>query len=267
MNELQESLLPILSWFHQFCVENGLRYYAVAGTMLGAARHEGFIPWDDDIDVAMPREDIRKLEALLSGSTGRYVLEGPDSSANDYFYTFHKLYDTETTLVENTRQKIKRGIYLDVFPIDGMGDTEEEAARHLKKIRRSLYLLLCKTTGIRKGRRAYKNLAVALVRCIPFSAKRLLRRTVSLCAERDWNDCALSGIPVGAYAMREIMPKEVMGTPTLYRFEGIEIYGPEKYDEYLTRVYRDWRRLPPEEKRVSHHDFVFLDLKKSYLGE
>lgn len=265
MTELQSKLLEMLSWFHGVCVENNLRYYLSSGTMLGAARHGGFIPWDDDVDVMMPRADIRKLGEILSGKEGKYVLEGPDSAEKDYFYPLHKLYDTETTLIENTKKKIKRGIYIDIFPLDGMGNTEEEAAEHLAKIRKRFNLLLCKVTGFRKGRSLYKNLAVALFRCIPLPAKRLLKRVVSLCAARGFDEVELSGNPVGAYGMREIMPRAVYGTPTPILFEGVEVYGVEQYDEYLTRLYKDWRKLPPKEKQVSHHDFILLDLEKSYL--
>jgi lipopolysaccharide cholinephosphotransferase len=77
----------------------------------------------------------------------------------------------------------------------------------------------------------------------------------------------LSGNCVGLYGIREIMPFAVYGKPTLYKFEDTEVYGVEDYDEYLTRLYKDWRQPPPEEKRVSRHDYLYLDLEKSYLGE
>lgn len=267
LKKLQSKLLIMLEWFHEFCVNNNLTYYLCGGSMLGAARHQGFIPWDDDIDVMMPREDIKKLEELLNNTSGKYVLESPTTDAKDYLYSFSKLYDTTTILVENTKHKIKRGIYLDIFPLDGMGNTWEDAEKHMTKIRKTFNLLLCKTTGIRKGRKWYKNAAVFLFRAIPLNEKKLLRKLVSLCEERSWNDCELSGNPVGAYAMKEIMPKSVYGTPTLYKFEDIEVYGVENYDEYLTRIYGEWQKLPPEEKRVSHHDYIDLDLETSYMGE
>ena len=188
MKKLNSKLVEMLGWFHNFCVENDLVYYLSSGTMLGAARHEGMIPWDDDIDVMMPREDIKKLEKLMKSQSGRYVLETPNTEASDFFYAFPKIYDTTTTLVENTRKKIKRGIYIDIFPLDAMGNTEEEAAKHLKKIRKSFNMLLCKTTGFRKGRKLHKNLAVALFRILPISGKRLLKKVVSLCEERKWED-------------------------------------------------------------------------------
>ncbi len=111
--ELQECLLEMLHWFHDFCISHNLRYYALGGTMLGAARHKGFIPWDDDLDVGMPRDDYEKLFTLMKYHPGdRYMLETPYSNAPEYNYCFFKLYDTKTTLVENLKYKIKRGVYM-----------------------------------------------------------------------------------------------------------------------------------------------------------
>lgn len=121
MTEIQLKLLDMLKWFHEFCIENKLRYYALGGTMLGAIRHKGFIPWDDDIDVGMPREDYDKMiELVIDKQDEKYRLEKPLQN-KDFVYQYCKLYDTSTTLVENTRYKTKRGVYLDIFPLDGIG--------------------------------------------------------------------------------------------------------------------------------------------------
>ena len=260
----QEKLVEMFGWFHNFCVENNLTYYAAGGTMLGAARHHGMIPWDDDIDVIMPREDIKKLEQLMD-NTGRYVLESPTGDAKDYLYACHKIYDTTTTLVENTRVKIKRGIFLDIFPIDGMGNTEEEAQKHFDKIRKKLRLLNAKSYGYSKDMGLFKNIAIFIFRFIPLSEKNLQKEVTALCEERSCISYKLCGNPIGAYKMKEIMTMSVYGRPTLYDFDGIKIYGVEHADEYLTRLYGDWRQLPPEEKRISHHNFIFLDLENGYL--
>lgn len=264
--KLKTMLTDMMLWFHNFCVENNLRYYAIGGTMLGAARHEGFIPWDDDIDVGMPRSDYNKLAELLNCKTdGRYVLETPETTANDYYYPFTKLYDTKTTLVENTKYKIKRGIYLDIFPFDGFGQTEEDCVKNYKKINKLNKLLLLKVAGIRKGRKLYKNLGVILFRVIPINPKKILKNLVVQCAKYDYDSCKYVGNSVGAWGLKEIMPAVIIGSPKLYKFENIEIYGVEDADAYLTHVYGNWRELPPVEKRVTHHDYIKCDLDKSYL--
>ena len=84
LTELQKRLLKILEWFHSFCIDNELRYYIVAGTVIGAVRHHGFIPWDDDIDVGMPRKDYNRLMELLDKEVGNYYLETPFSDNREY---------------------------------------------------------------------------------------------------------------------------------------------------------------------------------------
>ena len=124
--EIKEILLKMLGWFHNFCEENNLRYFAVGGTLLGAVRHKGFIPWDDDVDVGMPRADFEKLEKLIGNKeNGRYYFETPSSDRKGYYYAYGKLFDTTTTLVENLRDKLPMGVYIDVFPFDGVGETKE----------------------------------------------------------------------------------------------------------------------------------------------
>mgnify|MGYP003289644159 CR=1 FL=1 len=265
--EIKERLIDMLSWFHDLCEDNNLRYYIVGGTMLGAVRHQGFIPWDDDIDVAMPDADYKKLSELLAKEKGRYILETPETEAKDFFYSFSKIYDTNTTLVENTKYKTKRGIYIDVFPLVGMGNTQEESLKNFKNIEKVNNLLISKVTGIRKGRSFLKNVIVTIFRAIPLNEKKLLNKVVRSYFTKSWDECSWGGNPVGAWRFKEIMPKDIMGLPTLYNFEGLKVYGAEKYDQYLTQLYGNWRELPPESKRVSHHDYLYCNLHKGYGDE
>ena len=267
---LKSMLLDMLAWFHGFCENNDLRYYAQGGTMLGAARHEGFIPWDDDIDVGMPRKDYLRFREMMNKSpSGRYILETPESGKADYFYPITKLYDSQTTLIENTRYQIKRGIYIDIFPLDGAGETEEEALQLFRGIKRRRQLLLTLTTGIRRGRNLYKNLAVLGMRYIPdcMINKKKLMLSLDHLNSKDFDECSWVGNLFGNWMEREIVPRKVYGKPTQYRFAHLTIWGPEDYDAYLTHMYGNWRELPPEEKQRSHHDFIEIDLKTSYLCE
>ncbi len=265
----KEKLLEMFQWFHMYCEEHNLRYYAVGGTLLGAVRHQGFIPWDDDIDVAMPRNDYEKLKKIIvSDNSGRYRFEFP--GACDFVYPYGKLYDTTTTLIENTRYKTKRGLFLDVFPLDGIGNSREEAVDNFRKIDSLLNLFETRVCAVRKGRKFYKNMAIILMRMIPdfiLDNRKILVQMEEKSKSHNFDNSVYVANCVGNWHEKEIALRSSFGTPQLMKFENIEVYGVENYDEYLTGVYGDWRKLPPKEKQVTHHDYLKLDLSRSYLND
>ena len=269
MTELQEHLLVIMKWFHEFCEKENLTYFAIGGTALGAVRHNGFIPWDDDLDVGMPRKDYERLKEISDkiNKNSDYVLEFPNKK-KDFVYPYCKIYDTKTTLVENTRYKTKRGIYIDVFPIDGVGNTLEESVETFKKVDKKVNLLCTRICALRKDRKLYKNIAIVLSRCIPdflFGSLKLIKDIDNMCKQKDFYECEYVANFCGNWHEKEIIKQEWVKNPVVCKFEDAEIYIPGDSDAYLTKVYGDYMKLPPEEKRVSHHDFLFLDLDKSYL--
>lgn len=268
LSDLQKKLVDMLEWFHNFCVEHQLQYYLLGGTMLGAARHEGFIPWDDDVDIGMPRDDYERFLSLTKGKRfGDLIVEDIHTPAKDFYYGYSKIYDLSTTLVENTRYKIRRGIYLDLFPLDGVSNDPAEAHSYYASFVKRYRLLLTRTCAIRKERKWYKNAAILAARLIPnflVNNKKLMLSIDEACKKRNFRDYEIIGNLYGNWGEREIMKKSVFGKPTLYRFERLEVYGVEDADAYLTNLYGDWRKLPPVEKQVTHHDFLECDLKKPY---
>ena len=270
LTELQKRLLPMLAWFHNFCITQNLQYYLLGGTMLGAARHQGFIPWDDDIDVGMPREDYERFLIITKNQKFKnYLVEGIDTNNKDYYYGYSKIYDTGTTLVENTRYQIKRGIYIDVFPIDGVAKQKDEVDKVFNPIYWRYQLLLARTCSIRPNRKWYKNLGIYMARIIPeffINNKKLMLSIDEMCKEREFAKCLYVGNFYGNWGKREIVRKEVMGTPKLYNFENMEVFGVTDYDGYLTSLYGDWRKLPPKNKQITHHDYLYIDLNNSYLS-
>lgn len=267
MNNLQHNLLNMLRFFHETCVKNNITYYLIEGSFLGAFRHNGFIPWDDDIDLGVPRSDYYKLIAVLKHcGNGKYILECPLEN-NDFPYSFCKLYDTDTTLIEKYRHNVCRGIYLDIFPLDGAGNTEAEAIRHCKKIVTYDKYIHTKTCAFRSRRKFYKNAAILLGRCIPefvFGWQHALKKAEALCQSKSFYESKYVCNMYSAWREREIMEYSVYGEPTLYDFEGLRVYGPQNADKYLSSLYGDYMTLPPKEKRISHHDYLLLDLNKPY---
>lgn len=271
MNEMQSKLLGMMKWFHDFCNKENLRYYAVGGTALGAVRHNGFIPWDDDIDVGMPRPDYEKMIDIFKSRSidGHYIFEAP-LDKKDYVYPFCKLYDTDTTLIENVRVKAKRGIYIDIFPLDGIGNTLDESQKNYKRIDFMVNILNTKICALRKGRSLFKNFSIILGRLIPeciFGKKYLIQKINEKGKQRPYADNEYVVNLFGAWKSREICKRSWFGTPFLGKFEDMQIYIPQDCENYLTALYGDFMKLPPVEKRVSHHDFIECDLGKSYLDD
>lgn len=266
--DLQNRLLEMLIFFHEYCEHNDLTYYALGGTLLGAVRHKGFIPWDDDIDVGMPRKDFQKLIDLMSSeSNSFYVIEGPQSKDASFLYPYAKLYDSRTTLVENTRNQLVRGIFIDIFPLDGLANDYDLAKKKYKSLQRLRNRLILRNLSNNKKRTWYKRMIIKLVQMIPlssFNEKNLCLRIDRFCREcNSIDDCKYGGNLLGAWGFKEVMETRILNERELYSFENAYIYGVKDYDEYLTSLYGDWRTLPPIEKRVTHHDY-YLDLNKPY---
>ena len=265
MTELQSKLLEMFSWFTSYLDENNYTYYVVYGTLLGTIRHKGFIPWDDDLDIAMPRKDYERLIKSFDQVIDHYKFESPYSET-DYMYPYAKLFDINTTLVDHLRKPVKRGIFIDVFPLDGLGNNKEEAIKFHHKIQRKYNFYSTQTCALRKGRKWYKNLAIIIGRInLFFNAKKYAQKLDKLAALHDYDSSEYVACVFGAYAQREVFDKKIFAKPVSYKFENINVKGPEQYDAYLKQLYHDWTKLPEESKRGVQHDFVEFDLNKPYL--
>lgn len=270
LNELQSKLLEAFSYLHDVCVANGLRYYACGGTLLGAVRHHGFIPWDDDIDVWMPRPDYEKLKVIMreKEAGGRYVFEAPGANDGHHYYAMGKLYDTTTTLVEKQKHRIRKGVFIDIFPLDGLGNSTEERDKRYKKMHLRNMMIASRISVPRKERSTFKNMAIRVSSLLPESVldtRKVIERFDLECKKIPYENSRYVGVLMGSLGMQDVIEKEILQSTRLYDFETIQIYGTTEYDRLLTYIYNDWRKLPPVEKRVTLHDFEELDLHHGYL--
>lgn len=265
LGSIQKVLLDMIFWFDNYCQENSITYYVAGGTLIGTVRHGGFIPWDDDIDIILPRSDYEKFIRTFDGRGSKYELETPYSGKKDFLFSYAKLYDTTTTLTENTEPKCTRGVYIDLFPLDGIGNVKWED--NYNKFDQLNMLLMTRTCVTRKGRGFLKNLVIIVMRIIPqfiLNNKKLSIKVDKAASKIDYKTSEYVGNLMGAYRIKEIMRKDIFGQPKRYKFESIYVNGPEKYDEYLTHIYGDWRQLPPEDKRHGAHSYLYVDLDHSY---
>ncbi len=264
---IQERLLEMAKVFHNFCVENDIKYYMCGGTMLGAVRHGGFIPWDDDMDFCMLRKDYEKLIAMKDKLSGDYSLNFHFSNKN-YKYGFCKMYDERTTYIEVSQAtKFIGGVFIDIFPLDNIGNDAEKARKAQLKIYRRRRIV----SGIyQKGKRTtlVKTLISGMLQLLP-KTQKWFDWPYKVIKKYKGKDTVYVTNVFGSDKGRGVLPVESFGEPILYHFEDTQLYGLEKYDAYLSICYGDYMTPPPPEKRVAH-SIGYIDFNvpyKKYIEE
>lgn len=260
MNSLQNHELSILSVYLDICEHLDLRYYLVCGSALGAVKYGGFIPWDDDIDVGMLREDYEVLMEKGQALLPEGVFLQNHVTDPEYPHNFAKLRCTNSSFVEHSlsRCKMDHGIYIDIFPLDPYPEKQVSWFR-LKNILLRLRITYAFTSEIlRPITRFVRCFTVPLFPSLKGAVKKrdALMRSVTT-GSRIANHC-------GAWGDKEIVPAEWYGEGTELTFEGMTVRAPKEYDRWLTQVYGDYMQLPPEEKRIPHHFVDAFDLEKPY---
>lgn len=264
IEEQKRIALDILLTFAEFCEKHKLRYFLGYGTLLGAVRHKGFIPWDDDIDVVMPRVDYEKLMLIFKGHP-YYKAMNIDIDPN-YGKLFGVINDTRTKKIERlTRRKCNDTVCvnIDIFPIDYLPDNSDDQQELLSKIRSIENKIACLTYSFGKGRNVLttirKNIGIALLRLMSLfniiTIKKLKRQHTNLLSKYNKeNKTAGSVTNTGFYGIKEFMPKEYFEDAILMEFEGHKLRCPKEFDKILSHIYGNYMELPPIEKRISHHE-------------
>ena len=266
--QIQKKLLEILLYFRQFCEENGLRFVLAGGTCLGAVRHQGFIPWDDDLDVFMLREDYEKLGALWAekADTSRYTCLRSDEKLNIH-HSCVEIRDNHTTFINHHSVDVDmhQGLMIDVMPLDAVADGF--FPRLAQMLNSMVYCCFnFQRLPNHKSKLTYyaTKLALALVRSDK-ARYRLWKRAEKGITRYDVRDHALvASFCEGVAIMLQRFPKEWFLEPAYAEFEGVSMPVAADVDRYLTISYGDYMQLPPEEERVCRHDTVFMDLEHSY---
>ena len=257
IDTLHEHILQILLSVDKVCREHDLTYYCWAGTMLGAVRHKGFIPWDDDMDICMPRPDYDRLmthaHEWLPTPLEALSIE-IDAS---YPGGFGKIVDGSTTLIEREHSDYVGGIYIDVFPIDNVPDNQNLQSAMYKTWRKWFNIHGLKLMSTVKERTFIKNAILVffhlVLSLVPY--KYLVKKIETNAMQYSNQKTKYCGIAVWGYGKKEIKLKSNFEDVIMMPFEDITVPVPVGYDNYLTSVYGDYMMLPPAEKRTSHHDF------------
>ena len=236
IEESKRIQIDILNYIREICEKNGLKYYLAYGTLLGAVRHKGFIPWDDDIDIYMPVKDIYCLYDILRNEK-KYEMAMPAKSEG-YFYFYPRIIDKRTVLnIVDFPLLIKSGISIDIFPLVALGDNLDQAREKMdcaveeQKYIKHMISLRTSTEEIQK-------------RLEQFWTEKL---------DADYLATKYCGNIFGPYGEREILESHIFKNIVPLQFEDDNFYGPKEYDSYLRAIYGNYLEYPPEDKRVSSH--------------
>lgn len=257
LEEYHAVLFDMLKQVDSICRAERLRYFLSGGTLLGAIRHKGFIPWDDDIDLMMPRPDyeifLKRAEKRLPK---RYILAFPDRT-KDYSQPWIRIFDTRVAVDDSGMQRtLTRSLFVDIFPIDGLPSNRTLSNLCFTRVRAWDILLKCarrKALYPDERLKWLKKPMMALTRVRPLPKYAVsLNKSARRCS---FERAHYAGVLATThYGSRERMPVEVFRGSVQVPFEGGFFPAPIGYDTYLSRLYGDYMQLPPEEKRVSQHN-------------
>lgn len=235
MNQVKHCQTGILKHLDKVCRANNIRYFLAYGTLLGAVRHKGFIPWDDDVDVLVELKDLYRLCEIMESDRDYGLISCINTPG--YFEQYSLMVDRHTVSDINTfPTQISTGVSIDIYPLCGLPSEEDEYNQYVKKL---------KQLEMRRCAKMYS----------PMECKKACNELLSLMSQYDYDNCSYAGCLLSPYYLRERVEKEVYGKGSVLEFEGIKLAVPARPDALLAKIYGDYMVLPPKEQRQGHHFF------------
>lgn len=255
----------------RICDEKKLKYYMLGGTMLGAIRHKGFIPWDDDIDLGMPRKDYEQFLKVAPEMLSAHLKIVNYRNTPKYQYYITRVLDTQTKVIEERIGNDSKytNASIDIFPIDGTPNNGLLRKIYFLRVlsHRALMSLCYKDSIDRKRKRSgLEKVFLWFMMQIPIdkitTPYKQKCKIDKLLSSQNIESSKYIGNIMGAYRTREIVPREYYGSGKFYQFEDMQLRGMDMYDEYLTYTYGNYKQLPPENKRKTHFKVIEIHGQK-----
>ena len=254
IEDVHKVLLGIAVEFDKICQRHGIPYYMLGGTMLGAVRHKGFIPWDDDMDFGVPRQYYEKLREILEKELPQPYRCCTFTNSPYVFYPYYKIEDRNTRL-DSAQLKgtiiDKIGINIDIFPLDSC-NKDDKRIKGIMKMNDAYGRIFTQSSCKSKQKNKLKS-GIRLL--LPISQQRFYNHIVKRISEIPSGDCWANLF--GHWEEKEIIPVQWYGQDVKYAFEDVEFSGLGEYDLYLKHLYGDYMQLPPEDKRKPHGENAY----------
>lgn len=257
VNELKQIQLDILKYVDSFCKENNIKYFLAYGTLLGAVRHKGYIPWDDDIDIVMLREDYdRFVHSFNNREQDKHYRVHSYELDETYPYSFAKVGDMRTYFEEEIRYSVDTGVNIDVFPLDYIPEDEKVQKTVMRKRKVLMRIADMKRLPLLKRRGLVKNIILAVCHIITFP---ISMRKIVMLLDHNAQQFNLKYSPNCcdiAYGSQKPYLTEAFSKVKELQFEDGVYPCPIDSHHVLSKMYGDYMKLPPKEKQVSHHHFI-----------
>lgn len=249
-SEIKQIQIRIAEYLKETCKKHNLRYYMTGGTLLGAVRHKGYIPWDDDIDMTMPMPDYLKLLDILKDNK-HYEILSIYNYPDTYFNFFMRLID-KSTLMKTWEYPflMTTGVSIDVFPLIGLPESKKDVQAFFNRIRNLNTRYVSSFISFSEENEGVKQYR-----------EKLRKEVIQMMEQYDFDQCEQAGYILSRYWEKDIMPKSIYEDEVEMKFEDTTFAAPRGYKEYLERIFGDYMKLPPESEQKPHHNYAAYRLK------
>lgn len=257
IEDVRELQLDVLQAVHDFCKDNDIVYSLGCGSMLGCARHKGYIPWDDDIDIYLLRKDYNKLIANFPRKyNNRYELKSLERD-KQWNKAYAKASDSQTIFIEPGAENISIGVNIDIFPIDNVPENEAQWKSYNRRRMFFQHIYEMKVVRINRERSVWKNgiLLLSKIVLLPFTARTIARFLDKYAQKFNESESALVFECAQGIHQKRPFPKSLFDNTVAMPFEDRVFMGFVDYDNYLSNGFGNWRQLPPLDKQITHHAY------------